>query len=433
MLRGFHAELKRVALFTALCITFGLINGYVMLTLIVGGSLYMFWMLWQIRQLDEWLNQRRKSTPPEASGIWSDIFESIYRLQKRQERESERVRQVLTRVQETTGALPDGVMLLDSRGNIDWWNPAAERLFQFETHDQGQPLVNYVRSPRFVAYMEKQDFREPLDLAAGPGKDQRLQFQITRFGQNEKLVIARDITHLHKLSQMRKDFVANVSHELRTPLTVLKGYLETLTDLGNAPANWEKPLAQMQQQCTRMHMLVNDLIALSVLETEVNPERHQPLPLKGLLDRIMDEANALSDGKHQLVLECEHDIHLRGVEKELQSAFGNLVANAIKYTPPGTCITLRAKTGPYGLIVEVQDNGPGIEARHLPRLTERFYRVDDSRNSATGGTGLGLAIVKHALQRHDARLEISSQVGKGSRFSCHFPKQRLAQPSVNAV
>lgn len=426
MLRGFNAELKRVALFTLLCLVFGLINGYVMATFLVGGGLYMFWMLWQIRQLDIWLNQRRKSPPPEASGIWSDIFESIYRLQKRQERESERVRQVLNRVQETTGALPDGVLLLDSRGNIDWWNPAAERMFGFEQSDQGQPLVNYVRNPKFVAYLEQQDFQQPLDIPASGNKDNRLQFQVTRFGHNEKLVVARDITFMHRLSQMRKDFVANVSHELRTPLTVLKGYLETFADAEQLPDQWRGPLSQMQQQCTRMHLLVNDLISLSVLETEVIPDRHQVLSLQPLLQHLVDEANSLSAGSHSLSLNCDSNIALRGVEKELQSAFGNLINNAIKYTPPNTQITITASVDQSGLTVTVADQGPGIEARHLPRLTERFYRVDDSRNSATGGTGLGLAIVKHALSRHDARLEIASQVGKGSQFSCRFPKQRLA-------
>ncbi|UTA47978.1 phosphate regulon sensor histidine kinase PhoR [Simiduia sp. 21SJ11W-1] len=426
MLRGFNAELKRVALFTALCLLFGLINGYVLPTLLAGGGLYMFWMLWQIRQLDIWLNQRRKTPPPEASGIWSDIFESIYRLQKRQERESERVRQVLNRVQETTGALPDGVLLLDSRGNIDWWNPAAERMFGFEQSDQGQPLVNYVRNPKFVSYMEKQDFREPLDIPASGNKDNRLQFQVTRYGQNEKLVVARDITYLHKLGQMRKDFVANVSHELRTPLTVLKGYLETFADAAQLPENFHVPLTQMQQQCTRMHLLVNDLISLSVLETEVNLERHQPLALKPLLERLRDEAAALSADKQIISLSCDDNIKIHGVEKELQSAFGNLVNNAVKYTQTGARIHINATVDHYGLRVAVTDNGPGIEPRHLPRLTERFYRVDDSRNSATGGTGLGLAIVKHALSRHDGRLEITSQVGQGSAFICHFPKQRLA-------
>ncbi|BFM13765.1 phosphate regulon sensor histidine kinase PhoR [Simiduia litorea] len=427
MLRGFNAELKRVALFTTLCIGFGLANGFVLITLLLGGTLYMFWMLWQIRQLDLWLNQRKKSPPPEASGIWSDIFESIYRLQKRQEKESDRVRQVLNRVQETTGALPDAVLLLDSRGNIDWWNPAAERLFAFEKTDQGQPLVNYVRNPKFVAYMEQQDYRQPLDLPASRNKDQRLQFQITRYGQNERLVVARDITSLHKLGQMRKDFVANVSHELRTPLTVLKGYLETLADAEERPAAWQKPLQQMQQQCSRMHMLVNDLIALSVLETEVNPERHQPVALHPLLSRLIDEAHSVATQPRNLVLNCTDDIAILGVEKELQSAFGNLITNALKYTPNTSTITVNARKDHYGLQVEVVDNGPGIEAKHLPRLTERFYRVDDSRNSATGGTGLGLAIVKHALSRHDARLDISSQVSKGSSFTCHFPKQRLLQ------
>ncbi len=433
MNRGFAAEIRRIVVCALLCVLFGLINGHLTWTLIAGGAVYMVWMLWQIRQLDIWLQNSHRLEPPDASGIWGDIFDNIVRLQKRQRREKKRLQAVVKRGQETTAALRDGIVLLDNRGNIDWFNAAAGQLLNLRHQDQGNPLVNYIRHPQFIQYMEKGLFKDPLDLPAPHMRDLQLQYQMTRFGKGECLLIVRDVTRLHKLEQMRKDFVGNVSHELRTPLTVILGYVETLSMSPNIPDTWQRALQQMESQGQRMTSLVNDLLALSKLETDDRGSNHKPVLLKPMLTRIKSDALALSgENQHHIELFCADNLALLGSEQELQSAFSNLVYNAVKYTPPHNDITISVTQSSYGLTVAVKDKGAGIDEVHIPRLTERFYRVDGSRQSKTGGTGLGLAIVKHVLLRHGARLEIKSKLGKGSTFSCIFPIQRVVNEALSA-
>ncbi len=405
---------------------FGLLNGYLEWTLIIGGSIYMGWMMLQIHRLDVWLQTSRRKDPPDAVGIWGDIFDNITRLQKRQKREQQRLHAVVKRGRETTSALRDGVVLLDNRGNLDWFNRAAQDMLGFINQDQGHPLVNFIRHPQFIYYFEAGEFGEPLDLPS-PHGGKRLQFQFTRFGQGEHLLIVRDITHIYKLEQMRKDFVANVSHELRTPLTVIRGYVETLSMTPDMPPVWNKALDQMEQQETGMTALINDLIALSKLETDANEHELQPLALQPLLSTIKSDAEALSaDKHHQLNLSCDPQLAILGNEKELHSAISNLVFNAVKYSPTESRIDISAEETEQEIRIAICDNGQGIDPIHIPRLTERFYRVDSSRTSATGGTGLGLAIVKHVLLRHKGQLEIESQLGKGSQFTCVFPLSRKA-------
>ena len=433
MNRGFSAELRRVLVFTALCVAFGLLNGQLPWTLIAGGCAYMSWMMWQIYQLDLWLKDSRHSEPPDASGIWGDIFDNIVRLQKRQKREKGRLQAVIQRGQETTTALRDGILLLDSKGNIDWFNLAACQLLSLRAEDLGHPLVNYIRHPKFIRYFESDDHGESLDLPSPHSEAIHLQYQLTRFGQGEHLLMIRDISRLHNLEQMRKDFVANVSHELRTPLTVIRGYVETLQMSPDLPERWNKALGQMEQQGLRMTNLINDLISLSKLETQSSEQDKDEVNLQSLLSQVMSDAQALSAAEaHVISLQCDSKLALFGSEKELHSAFSNLVFNAVKYSPAQTPIRIRVELTPQGLDVLVEDAGEGIDAVHLPRLTERFYRVDGSRRSATGGTGLGLAIVKHILLRHNGKLEITSQLGRGSCFSCHFPVTRIvsAVPEV---
>lgn len=390
-----------------------------------GGALYMGWTLWQIYRLDRWIIEREPGLPPDASGFWGDIFDRIYHLQKRQAREKLRLQSALSRVQETAAALPDAVVVLDERGNISWWNDIAHDLLAFQTGDRHQPLVNFIRDPRFVRYFEAGNYQEPITMPSPQDSARQLQLQITRYGQNERLVLVRDVTRIHRLEQVRKDFVANVSHELRTPLTVLKGYLETLSDQAEEVApQWQTAFQQMQQQSERMSLLVNDLITLSRLETE-EPAAHRSLvSVSSLLSAIRGEADVVGGGNYTIKVECESDAVIRGSEKELHSAISNLVINAIKYSPAGCTITMRCHSDKRGIHIAVQDNGPGIDAIHLPRLTERFYRVDRGRSANTGGTGLGLAIVKHVLLRHDGKLSIESQLGKGSTFTCSFPLSR---------
>lgn len=422
MLQGFSAELKRLSIFVVLCLLLGWLTGALLLVLNIGVLAYLGYMVWQMARLNHWLLRRNDEDPPEASGIWGDVLDNIYHLQRHQRQEKQDLQAVINRVQEITSALKDGVILLDWRGHLDFWNPAAQRLLGFHAKDQGLSVINFIRHPRFVSYFEEGDYSQPLELPSPRFSSKHLQFQITRFGKNERLILVRDITQLHNLEQMRQDFIANVSHELRTPLTVISGYLETLGDNNNLGPAWQRPLQQMQQQTHRMTLLVNDLLVLSRLETTEVGHNQKPIALEPLLQSIRNEAVALSGDKEQkITLECAEDIQLTGNEKELHSAFSNLVVNAVKYTPAKGAIIMRLWKDKQNCYFSVSDNGPGIDQRHIPRLTERFYRVDASRNSSTGGTGLGLAIVKHVLLRHDAELKITSEVGKGSVFTCVFP------------
>ncbi|GAB3110049.1 phosphate regulon sensor histidine kinase PhoR [Aestuariicella hydrocarbonica] len=433
MNRGFSAEVERVIACTVVCVLLGLMNGYLAVTLIVGGALYMAWMMWQMYRLDAWLKNSRRLQPPDAGGIWGDIFDNITRLQKRQKREKLRLQAVVKRGQETTAALRDGIILLDNKGNIDWFNTAAGQLLKLRQEDQGNPLVNYVRHPRFIKYLEEGDFQEPLDLPSPQSEYVRLQYEITHFGKGESLLLVRDVTRLHNLEQMRKDFVANVSHELRTPLTVIRGYVETLSMSPDLPDSWQRALQQMEQQGLRMTSLINDLLALSKLETADRQLVDKPVDLKPLLERVCNDARAFSaDKQHNIVLHCPEGSALLGSELELQSAFSNLVFNAVKYSPAKKDVTINVTQNTLGLQVSVTDQGEGIEEVHLPRLTERFYRVDSSRKSDTGGTGLGLAIVKHVLIRHGGNLEIQSKLGLGSTFTCNFPIQSVAASALSA-
>ena len=423
MLHGFISELRKLIIILVVCISIGLIFSCVGWMLMLGLSVYITGMLYQMRRLNQWLLNNNNQEPPEASGIWGEIFDNINSLHRQQKLETQNLQAVIKRIQEITSSLKDGVIILDWRGHLDFWNPAAHRMIGFSFKDQGLSIINFLRHPKFVSYFEEGDYREPLELPSPRHNDKHLQFQITRFGQNERLIVVRDITQIHRLEEMRQDFVANVSHELRTPLTVINGYVETLSDNNTLPA-WEKPLKQMHQQANRMTLLVNDLIMLSRLETTEIGHNQKHIDFEPLLISIKNEADALAQNKQQTVnLNCEAGIQFLCNEKEIHSAFSNLAINAVKYTPEHGIIDLRLWKDSKHIYFSVTDNGPGIEAKHIPRLTERFYRVDASRNSGTGGTGLGLAIVKHVLLRHDGELQISSEFGKGSVFTCVLPLQ----------
>lgn len=419
--RGFPAEFRRVVFFTALSVIFGLVNGQLEWTLICCGGVYMAWTLWKIRELDLWL-KRSSEPPPDASGIWGEIFDNIVRLQNHQQRERTRLTSMIERGREVTESLHNGIILLDAQGNIDMFNPAARRMLGLRASEYGRPLVNFLRQPRFIDYFEQGDFDEPLDLPAPRSEATHLQYSVNRFGKGETAIVIRDVTRLHQLQQVRKDFVANASHELRTPLTVLKGYIETLQDSQACPPAWHKPLTQMDQQANRMSDIITDLLSLSKLESKNNQDPKRPLTLKRLLQKTLEEGEALTGERgHRFALECDDTVQVLGYKKELRSAFTNLMANAVKYSNPNTEIRVRVRERAGQVRISFIDRGAGIDPVHLPRLTERFYRADSSHNSQTGGTGLGLSIVKHILTRHGGELEIDSALGKGSTFTCVFP------------
>ncbi|NMY42505.1 phosphate regulon sensor histidine kinase PhoR [Pseudomonas sp. WS 5013] len=422
---------RRLLLLLAACGLIGLITGQYAWALAIGLGAYLLWHLKQLLRLHAWLRERQPDdAPPEGYGLWGEVFDSIYHLQRRDQRVRGRLQAVIDRVQESTAALRDAVIMLDSEGNLEWWNRAAEQLLGLKTpQDSGQAITNLVRHPRFKEYFEAGQYQEALEIPSPINDRQRLQLQITRYGNNEHLMFVRDVTRLHQLEQMRKDFVANVSHELRTPLTVISGYLETLQDnVEEVNPRWLRALQQMQQQGSRMQNLLNDLLLLAKLEATDYPSDNQPVAMDLLLLSIRNDAQALSGSRnHRISLEADHQVRLKGSEAELRSAFSNLVFNAVKYSPEESEIRIRWWADEQGGHFSVADSGIGIEAKHLPRLTERFYRVDSSRASNTGGTGLGLAIVKHVLLRHRARLDITSVPGKGSTFTCHFPAQQLSR------
>ncbi|PXX96536.1 phosphate regulon sensor histidine kinase PhoR [Halomonas sp. LBP4] len=405
------------------------------LGLAVGLALCLLHHLRRLHALHAWLTHNPQAEPPAAGGLWGELFDRLYRYQKGQRLTQSRLRSTLKRIQESSEAMRDSVVMLDRHGDLEWWNSAAARMLGLQAaHDRGQHVTNLIRDPRFVAYFNARDYRDPLTLPSPIDERLILQFQITLYGDDERLLMARDITRLHRLEQMRRDFVANVSHELRTPLTVLAGYLETFSSYvaengaDRLPPRFARGLSQMQEQTTRMQNLVNDLLLLSRLEIDQGGDDHTPLAMDALLESVRRDAEALSAGRQRITVEVEEARRLIGSEQEIRSAISNLAFNAVRYTPQGCQVTLRWKPHPQGACVEVEDDGDGIDPVHIPRLTERFYRVDKGRSAATGGTGLGLAIVKHVLLRHDARLEIESRPGRGARFRCVYPAARLAAP-----
>jgi len=385
---------------------------------------YLFWHFRQLHRLQDWLTSPDAEDPPTSHGIWGQVFDDVYRLQRRQKKSKSRLKAVLKRVQDSTAALRDGVLMVDSQGNLEWWNLSASRLLGLmDRQDIGQPITNLVRDPEFKAYFEKAEYDDPLEIASPVNHEMTLQFQITLFGRKDRLILCKNVTQIKQLEAMRQDFVANASHELRTPLTVISGYVETFLDYQDTlPSRWGRALNQMHQQSQRMQALINDLLLLSRIEGNQHSQAvHVHAP--AMLGRIFEGAKALSNGRHTFDFDAQQ-IDILGIESELDSAFSNLIFNAVKYTPEGGHIAIRWYANDHHLFLEVKDTGIGIDSRHIPRLTERFYRADPSRHSDTGGTGLGLAIVKHVLLHHEGQLTISSILGKGSTFRCQFPKHR---------
>jgi two-component system phosphate regulon sensor histidine kinase PhoR len=376
-----------------------------------------------VARLARWVAHPVAGSVPEGSGVWDEILGNLHRYERAADRRERELAEALTRFRRAAQALPDGVVILDGDNRIEWCNHTAEQHLRIDGRaDLGQPIGNLVRDPRFVEYLAAGDQTPPVRIERDK---QALVLQLIPYGQAQKLLLARDTTQAERVETMRRDFVANVSHELRTPLTVLVGFLETVRELKLDPQRVRDYLGMMEDQAARMQRIIGDLLTLSVLEAAPPPPA-QRVRMAALLGRLHADAVMLSAGKHDIALDGEPSVDLLGAENELSSAFGNLVSNAIRYTPAGGRVSLIWRDGAQGASFSVQDTGLGVAPEHIPRLTERFYRVDRSRSRETGGTGLGLAIVKHALARHQATLEVESKLGAGSRFTVRFPPQRLA-------
>jgi len=384
--------------------------------------------LLRIAALDDWLDDPENRPAPDSTGVWGDVYARLNKMVRKQIKDRERRIAALQDMEQATSALPEGVVILDETDHIEWCNPLAEQHFALDVkRDTGQQITYLARQPKFVEYLAARQYSNPLILR-GTRQDSLmvLSIKLISYGANKKLLISRDITHFERVEAMRRDFVANVSHELRTPLTVVNGFVETLRDMPTLENDMARRALQlMGEQTYRMNHLVDDLLTLSRLENEHNTLQEENVDVPKLLHTLQQEGAALSGNQHRLRLELDCDCGVLGNTGELHSAFGNLVSNGIRYTPPGGEIVLRWHEQNGQPVFSVKDSGIGIAQQHIPRLTERFYRVDRSRSRETGGTGLGLAIVKHIAGRHQAQLDIASEEGQGSTFSIVFPEKRL--------
>jgi two-component system phosphate regulon sensor histidine kinase PhoR len=383
----------------------------------------LLWHAWHLARLRRWLADPVPGKVPEGSGAWDDALAALYRLERDSAKREQSLAEALAHMRRAVQALPDGMVLLDGANRIEWCNRTAEAQLKLDGKaDLGQHIGNLVREPDFVDYLQS-----PGADAVRISRDGTvLSLQLIAFGQAQKLLLVRDVTQAERVETMRRDFVANVSHELRTPLTVLVGFLETLQNLRLDAQRQRDYLGMMQEQARNMQRLVADLLTLSALETDQGTTDDERFAVAPLLLALASDARALSKGQHAIELDLGIGASVLGSRDELASAFGNLVSNAIRYTPEGGRIALAWLVEPGGSATfSVTDSGIGIAAEHVPRLTERFYRVDRSRSRATGGTGLGLAIVKHVLLRHQAQLEITSEPGRGSRFAVRLPARRI--------
>ena len=396
------------------------------------GTVAFFFLrqLWLVLRLIHWAACPLGTPTPSASGAWGAAFEALHKRGRLASAEREQATEELARFRRAAEALPDGVIILDGYRAIEWMNLQAEACLGLKASvDTGSRITHLLREPEFLAYLDSPDHRGvPLELHTQRNPGRSLQIQAAPFAAGRTLLLVRDITQLQKLATMRRDFVANVSHELKTPLTVTLGFVETAMDAldDTPPQEIAQYLQTAAEQARRMQQLIDDLLTLSSLETDSPPPLEDPIDVADLLNDIGKEVAALSSGRHDIALENQGPRILLGSVRELRSAFANLAGNAVRYSPDGGRIVLRwSGEGSGGGRFSVHDSGIGIALQHLPRLTERFYRVDRGRSREAGGTGLGLAIVKHVLERHQAVLQVESEPGQGSVFSVVFPAHRV--------
>ena len=420
----------------ALCLVVGAAKGVIpALEVLAAGLLfYLAGHLYWLSQLQNWLKNPSPESVPDGNGVWQDIFSALFQNQRKYARTEQDLIDSLEGFKQATNALPDGIVVLNRRNEIEWCNPPAEAQLGLDLDtDINQAIHNFVRYGEFIDYLQTEHYGEPIQLKSIRNPEMTLQIQLIPFGTEQKLLISRDVSAQEKTDTMRRDFIANVSHELRTPLTVVGGFLETLADTKGAVTKSTKTYFDMMiEQTSRMRRIIEDLLTLSRIESSTNAPESEVIHMETLLKMIQNDAKGLSKNKHKIHLQADNNLNILGNQEELLSAFSNLVSNAIRYTPEGGDIFIdwhlqNKSSQEKQAVFSVRDSGIGIEQQHIDRLTERFYRVDRGRSRDTGGTGLGLAIVKHILNRHNAKLEITSEFGKGSTFSIVFPQASIAQ------
>lgn len=398
--------------------------------------IHLAWQLVNLFRLEWWLRHRSYADAPDVGGVWGEIIAQIVRLHRRKRFHKQRFVQLIRQLQRSTAALPNGVVILNAQREIIWFNRMAARLLDLRrTADLGLRIENLLREPEFARYLAVQDYSNPVVIRPTTGEDCYLSLQVVPYGDGQQLLLVSDVSRQMRLEAVRRDFVANASHELRSPLTVISGYLETLSQDPALDGDLQGPVAEMRRQAERMTGIIRDLLELSRLEESDEVVGGEPLDVAALMSMLRKDVLARPKHPHDVRARVDSDAQLIGDEPEIHSAFSNLVDNAAKYTSPEGSIEMRWWVDDEGAHFSVTDTGMGIPAEHIPRLTERFYRVDAGRSRATGGSGLGLAIVKHVLQRHGAELEVQSVLGSGSTFTCHFPLQKVqqAQAAVTAT
>jgi two-component system phosphate regulon sensor histidine kinase PhoR len=416
----------------------GLVAGWIFgnlwagLALALGGRLV--WQLANLFRLDWWVRHRSFADPPEFGGIWGEVVTQVVRLHRRKRYHKQRFVKLVRQIQRSTAALPDGVVILNAQREIAWFNRTAGRLLNLRgSADYGLRIDNLLRQPAFARYLDGGDYQNAVVLQPDAGLDCYLSLQLVPYGEGQHLLLVRDVSRQMRLENMRKDFVANASHELRSPLSVIAGYLETLYHDPALDQELQAPVGEMRRQAARMTSIIQDLLALSKLEESEEIVGGDSVDVPALLAVLRKDVLARPVHPRDVRIKIDSTATLRGDEPEIHSAFSNLVDNAAKYTPAEGSIEMRWWVDEDGAHFSVTDTGIGIPSEHIPRLTERFYRVDSGRSRATGGSGLGLAIVKHVLQRHGATLDIESVQGAGSTFTCHFPLQRVSDDHAPEV
>ena len=429
------AELRRLLLAVALGWLLGWTLDVPHLGVATALLLLIGFHLRQLYCLARWSQQPQRTELPDTAGVWGVIFDALYETQRRARGRKRKLASILSEFQASTAALPDSAVVVSPRGEIAWFNSAAQTMLGLRSpQDIGNRVNNLIRDPTFSRYVEGRDYAEDLLLPSPMDPQTTLSVRLIPYGNGQRLLIARDVSESRRLDRMRRDFVANASHELRTPLTVLAGYVDMMRPDAAKPdgplAMWAAPLEEMRRQLTRMETLLEDLLKLARLESETPAPRGETVDMPELIDASLAEARQLSVGAHRIDSDVDPELMLSGRQSELHSIVGNLLSNAVRYTPEGGSIHLswRREAGDEA-VLRVSDSGIGIDPEVIPRLTERFYRVDVGRSRASGGTGLGLAIVKHALEHHEGALDIDSTPGEGSTFICRFPAYRAQGPA----
>ena len=409
----------------------GAMFGYLPWFLLASVTGLLIWHFWNLLQLSWWLWVDRSMTPPPGHGSWEPLLYGLHQMQLRNKKRRRELGSLIKRFRSGAESLPDAVVLTTEEGVIFWCNGLAQQLLGLRwPDDNGQNILNLLRYPEFTQYLKQQAFSKPLNLVLNNGR--HLEIRVMPYSEQQLLMVARDVTQMHQLEGARRNFFANVSHELRTPLTVLQGYLEMMQEQTLAGATREKALHTMREQTSRMEGLVKQLLTLSKIEASPIQVLDEIIDVPMMLRVVEREALTLSQQKHTFEFHVDNSLKVLGSDEQMRSAISNLVYNAVNHTPPGTHITVNWQRVECGAEFSVEDNGPGIAAEHIPRLTERFYRVDKARSRQTGGSGLGLAIVKHAVNHHDSRLEITSEPGKGTRFSFTLPERLIAKSAQSA-